>query len=195
MKKMERLIKLLLLGGIFCSVYSIMEAMGAILDLAYEPDLIYGYLALTLLGSIIAILCAKFYIPFVRFIVFAILFMLSQCVWLWIVFQASSELDRIFWQMLKGGIFFISGALLYRGTALFKRLGSLWPGLLFVSGPLLLSELYWKAAFLKERLLVIAILFLLFAIFKQGLEQTHFLFTARGVDCRRCAKGLSTGAF
>ncbi len=199
MKKMERLIKLLLLGGIFCSVYSITEATGAILDLTYEPDFLYGYLALILLGSIIAILCAKFYIPFLRFIVFAILFMLSQCIWLWIVFQASSELDRIFWQMLKGGIFFISGALLHRGTALFKQLGSLWPGLLFVSGPLLLSELYWKAAFLKERLMVISVFFLLFAIFKQGLEQTHFLFTARGVDLPEVRKrvvyrGLLTAA-
>ncbi len=199
MKKMERLIKLLLLGGTFCSVYSITEAMGAILDLAYAPDYLYGYLALTLLGSIITIFCTKFTMPFVRFIVLAMLFMLSQGIWLRIVFQTSSELDWMVWQMSKGVIYFISGALLHRGTAFCKRLGSLWPGLLFVSGPLLLSELYWKAAFLKERLPVISVLFLLFAIFMQGLEQTHFLFTARGVDLPEVRKrvvyrGLLTAA-
>lgn len=190
MKKMDYLVKLLTLGGVFLSMYSILEVVGAILGLPYEQDLVYCFFVLTLSGFAISFLYKKPNKVIVQFLLFALLFILIMGLWFWFIALRYSVSGRIYWQAVKGGLFIISGMFIFKGAGFFGHLGSLQPGLVFILGPLMLSELYRKAEFLEKRLLVLSILFIFFAICKDWLEQTHFLFTARGVELQDVRKKI-----
>jgi len=197
-KRIDGMIRILLLGAVFCCAYAVIEGLSVIVGSEHAAVYIYLYPGLLLSGYLAAFLCRKPAVPILRIIVFTAICLLSLFVWRLVIVNSNSLFGSIntgtsaftAQEMAKGVLYLCLGSFVYFDVPAVERLGLLWPGLVPMTGVLLLTELFSKLQILKSQLMILAFLFILFAILRQWLIQAYTIFTSRGVELPEVRKRM-----
>ncbi|MEA4822616.1 MAG: hypothetical protein VB111_00680 [Clostridiaceae bacterium] len=195
---MKRLQSVCLFGALFCCGCAVIQAVTIFVGAAYIQEFVWIYLALFSAGYGTAFLCIKPSVPVLRAVLFIGLLGAMLAAWRMTLPYADGLLasghpaiSALYMALtVKGGLFFILGALTRFESPFIERFGRLWPGLFLVAGALLFSELCPNARILENLLTILTILFILFSIFRQWLIQTCDIFTSRGVELPEVRKRI-----